>query len=194
MRTAAAVLSCFWLTLSAGPAGARETTMREAAKTFRMEGGAFSCELPAGWAVAPDVQRARKIQGVVARGPATPGGAALLAVDFYERGNEEFADAETFVERQGEDPLQGISGDAAAKVERMRWKGRKARRVSRERVVSLEPKALESKRVMRREELVVWQHARGIFVLPLSAPTAEFAARRAAFERLLETFAPFPRR
>lgn len=142
------------------------------------------CEVPAGWertgGGAGDERE--KIFGAVVTAPRKEAGpASSLSVEYYAPDNAYFPSAAQFLAHQSS--TSGAGKPLPAKV-----RGRKARRWTRMTMEVFPPNTVTALAFEVKTETFLLEAATGFYVLSLRAPSKEFAGRRKAFQRLLDTF------
>ena len=198
MRVPAVLLAATLALAAAVPGRAaakapKSKSKKGASVEYRLKEGYFRCQAPAGWQASREERedRRQKVYGVAFLGPK---GATVprLTVEFYAEGNALFSTAEEYLSRQtSEHPIK-VQGESTGKPEEFSWKGAKATRFTRDGLEMHKAKSMEAEEVPTKEEHAVIGAPKGFFVLSLVSARSEFQAHRAAYQRVLDTFEPFP--
>ncbi|MBI5209710.1 MAG: hypothetical protein HY927_07060 [Elusimicrobia bacterium] len=146
----------------------------------------FEFRLPKGWRPAPTEDGSALVLGQAA----SDGASTFVSVSHFPEGGGEYKDAAAYLARyQGPRPVKAASTKTGP-VKACRVGRRPAKGFTEDSVEFIPPRSTDTKKVPVREEHVVLEHGRGFYVLVFHASSADFAKRRPAFQRILDSFQP----
>ena len=195
LGAAALALAALAALLQATPPAAAAVTSGSqdpAFKTFIMDHGYFSCDIPADWEFERDAEEDEEYRifefYVQAPAPLTNINVRYLLAD-----NEDFAGAEDFLERNSKNVLGETKNarESYGPVEKIALAGRPAFRLRRDRMVYLHPESKDDASASLKELLYVVPAADGSFyVLHYTAEASVYETYMPVFERVAASFKP----
>ena len=197
IRTLLAPAAAFVL-LQPGLACAKGAAAKEGGmasyKEYRLKEGFFACQVPADWAAYRDEtgDRRQNAYALALTGPKDQGIAAQIIVAYYPPGNKLFPTADAYLARQFAKGPVKIKGETTSAVNAFPLGGSTAKSFTRDTFDYAPPHSMLTREVPVRQERAVLQSEKGLFVLGFSASRESFARHRAAYQKLLDTFRPFP--
>ncbi len=190
-RLAAAVLVCLSAALAA-----KDAPQAPKYRDFKMDGGYFSCELPADWQFTHDeaYQEEDGIYGVELTAPKAGKAPAVIYVTYYAQGNADFKDKDDFIKRNSRNALGETKSPTETYGPVKKTAVGKAKAAAftmvNEEKRFLYPESRSEESVVMKEMFYVVPAAKGggFHVLHFSAAKADYGKYLPVFRRLADSF------
>ncbi len=166
-------------------------------RSIHLPAGHFRCEVPQDWGQDRDEREEARIHycGVFLYGPREESGLrATLSIRFFAPDNTMFRGAEGYLQRQLGPSLVKPAKEVTSEARDVTVAGQPGKSFTRDTADFFPPDSLDTKEIPVREEYYVVSHLGGFVVIKFAAPTAVFAERRVALQRLLDTLQLLPER
>jgi hypothetical protein len=183
------LLLAFALPACAGVAKKPAPAPAQAYKAFAMDGGLFSCQVPADWQQKRDLEKEKrdKTPQLQLLGPRAENSPVMIYAAFYSREGGYFDDYKDFIERNSKDSW-GETEDKYGPVKETALSGRKAFVFDREVKTSLNPESPSGETVQIMEKFYVLPAKGGFYALHFYAPKSAYNKHLPAFEKLAKSF------
>ena len=177
---------------AAACAGAQAKAKGVQFKPYSMDGGYFSCSVPADWSLERDEEKDEQynIYEIQLLAPKAEKAPTSIFVSYYAKDNADFNGYEDFVKSNSSNVAGETknSREVFEPAKKITLSGRKALLLSRERMVSLHPKSKSDETVQLKEKLYVLPAQDGFYVLHFSAQKTAFIANLPVFEKIAKSF------